>query len=158
MNETSWGEALIAGAAGAVALTAVHQAARSFTADAPRMDVVGRRAIAAGLDRAGAEPPDERTLQRWALAGDLVSNSIYYSVVACGKPSNVWRRGLFLGLAAGVGALLLPQRMGLGAPPRSDSRANQLMTVAWYTIGGLAAAAAAARRPELYAATSSGGY
>jgi hypothetical protein len=145
MANTSWSQALTAGAAGAAVLTAVHQAAQAFTPDAPRMDVVGRRAIAAGLESAGVTPPDEPTLQRWALGGDLVANSIYYSVIACGKPSGVWRRGLLLGVAAGVGALLLPQRMGLGAPPRSDSVANQIMTVAWYTIGGLVTAAAASR-------------
>jgi hypothetical protein len=145
MSETSWSQALMAGATGAVALNVVHQAAQSFTSDAPRMDVVARRAIAGGMEASGLEPPDEPTLQRWALGGDLVANSIYYSVIACGRPSGVWRRGLALGVAAGVGALMLPQRMGLGAPPRSHSFANQFMTVAWYTIGGLATAAVASR-------------
>ncbi len=145
MRETNWGQALMAGAAGAVALNVVHQAAQAFTADAPRMDVVARRAIAGGMEASGLEVPDEPTLQRWALGGDLVANSIYYSVIACGKPSGVWRRALTLGVAAGLGALTLPQRMGLGAPPRSHSLANQFMTIAWYTVGGLATAAVATR-------------
>jgi hypothetical protein len=29
--------------------------------------------------------------------------------------------------------------MGLGRPPHADAWANRLMTVAWYTLGGLAA-------------------
>lgn len=135
----------MAGAAGAVALNVVHQAAQTVTSDAPRMDVVGRRAIAAGMEACGLNTPDEPTLQRWALGGDLVANAIYYSVIACGKPSGVWRRGLVLGIVAGIGALILPRRLGLGAPPRSHSVANQCMTVAWYTAGGLTAAAAASR-------------
>lgn len=109
------------------------------------MDVVGRRGIAAGLDAAGRRVPDEPALQGMALAGDLVANSAYYSLVACGSHPAVWRRGLGLGLAAGAGALVLPQRLGLGAPPRSHSLANQVMTIAWYTIGGLVAAATASR-------------
>ena len=67
--------ALAGGAAGAAALTAVHEAARRALRDAPRMDVLGERAIAAGLRAAGAEPPPEPRLHSAALVGDLVSNS-----------------------------------------------------------------------------------
>ena len=35
----------------------------------------------------------------------------------------------------------MPQRLGLGAPPHSELLSNQVMTVAWYTLGGIAAAA-----------------
>jgi hypothetical protein len=137
-------QAATAGIAGAVALTAIHQAAQFFTANAPRMDVLGRRAITATLDRGGWQAPAEPALQRWALAGDLAANSLYYSLVAAGRRSGAWGRGAALGIAAGAGALMLPQRMGLGAPPRSHSVANQIMTIAWYTLGGLVAAAVAA--------------
>lgn len=138
----SWGEALAAGVVGAVTLTAVHQMAQRISGDAPRMDVLGERAIAKSLMAAGAAVPDPPRLHRWALAGDLAANSAYYALVACGRNANVWRRGLALGLAAGAGALLLPQRIGLGEPPRADRVANQVMTIAWYLVGGLAAAAA----------------
>lgn len=145
---------MAAGAVGAVALTTAHQFARIFTERAPRMDVVGGRAIERGVEAAGGEPPHGESLLRWALAGDLLANSAYYSLVAYGRDPHVWRRGAALGLAAGAGALVLPRRMGLGDPPRSTSPANQLMTVAWYLIGGLAAAAASrsgmlARQPAV---------
>jgi hypothetical protein len=137
-----WGSALAAGVVGAAALTAVHQLARRVSEDAPRMDVLGERAIARTLEATGSEVPPEPTLHRWALAGDLVANSIYYSLVACGRQSAIWQRAVALGLAAGAGALVLPRPLGLGEPPRSDRVANQIMTVAWYLIGGLATAAA----------------
>ena len=108
------------------------------------MDVVAERGIARGLEVTGRTALDEPALYRWALAGDLLANSAYYSLVACGSRPHVWRRGIALGLAAGAGALILPRRMGLGDPPRSDQFDNQVMTVAWYVIGGLAAAAVAA--------------
>ena len=137
-----WSTALIAGACGAVALTAVHQLARRITDDAPRMDAVGERAIARTVQAAGGTPPTEPALYRWALAGDLVANSAYYSLVACGRDAHMWRRAVAMGLAAGAGALVLPRRIGLGDPPRSHHLPNQIMTVAWYVIGGLAAACA----------------
>ncbi len=146
---SNWGRAYAAGMAGATALTAVHQVARRVFEDAPRMDVVGERGIARAVEAAGGSGPASTekgpSLHRLALAGDLFANSAYYSLVACGSRAHVWRRGVVLGLAAGAGALALPRHMGLGDPPRSDRVANQIMTVAWYLVGGLAAAAFAAR-------------
>ena len=135
-----WGSALIAGICGAVALTAVHQLARRVTDDAPRMDVLGERAIARTVRAAGGTLPMQPTLHRWALAGDLVANSAYYSLVACGRDTHMWTRAIAMGLAAGAGALVLPRRIGLGDAPKRDHLPNQIMTVAWYLVGGLAAA------------------
>lgn len=137
-----WGEAWMAGMVGAVALTAVHQFAQRMTADAPRMDVLGERAIAKAVLARGGTLPLQPTLHRWALAGDLAANSAYYSLVACGRESGSWARAVALGLAAGAGALVMPKRLGLGEPPRSERIANQVMTVAWYLVGAIAAAGA----------------
>ena len=145
MHEQSGGlnNAALSGLAGALALTTVHQIARAVSDDAPRMDIVGVRAIAIGLRASGANPGSADTLYPVALAGDIACNSAYYALVAAGRRPNVWMRGVLLGLGAGVGALVLPRRLGLGDPPRSHRVANQIMTVAWYLIGGLAAAATA---------------
>ena len=94
------------------------------------------------LPRTG-QPSDERRLHRLALLGDLVSNSLYYAAIAAPTARATWLRAAALGSAAGIGALLLPQPMGLGAPPHSERRANQVMTIAWYTAGAVAAAAVA---------------
>lgn len=144
---TRLNDSLLSGAAGALALTAVHQAARAVTDSAPRMDVVGMRALARGAEAAGTEAPKSHAgLYRATLAGDLIANSAYYSL------ATTYTRGVALGLLAGVGALVLPKRMGLGTPPGSELLSNQLMTVAWYLTGGLAAACTAqylaARRGE----------
>jgi hypothetical protein len=128
---------LIAGAAGAGALTLVHQMARTVTPYAPRMDVLGKRA----LRRVGIGASDEPLLERQALAGDLVANSAYYALVGAGS-GNTWVKGLTLGLAAGLAAVFLPSRIGLGDPPSAERRDTQLMTIAWYAVGGLVAAAA----------------
>jgi len=131
-------DALISGVAGAVALTAVHQAARAVTENAPRMDVVGMRALARGATAAGQEAPRTHAgFYGATLAGDLIANSVYYSL------ATTYTRGTVLGLIAGIGALVLPERMGLGVPPKSELLSNRVMTVAWYLVGGLAAAATA---------------
>ena len=136
-NGLSTQDALLSGMAGAAALTAVHQAAQMVSDNAPRMDVVGMRAIARGKNAAaaGADSSTQHpSLYNMALAGDLLFNSAYYSL------ATTWARGAALGLIAGIGALLLPKRMGLGDPPGSEHVSNQVMTVAWYVVGGLAAA------------------
>ena len=133
---TRLNDSLVSGMAGAVALTAVHQAARAVSDTAPRMDVVGMRALTRGAETTGTESPEtHKGLYRAALAGDLICNSAYYSL------ATNYRRGAALGLLAGIGALVLPQRLGLGAAPNSELLSNQVMTVAWYLVGGLAAAA-----------------
>jgi predicted nicotinamide N-methyase len=122
-------DAMLSGMAGAAALTAVHQAARMMTDTAPRMDVVGMRMLARDKETVGTP-----ALNNLALAGDLVFNSAYYSM------ATTWMRGAALGIVAGVGALVLPRKLGLGDPPKSELLSNQVMTVAWYVLGGLAAA------------------
>ncbi len=129
-------DSLVSGLAGAVALTAVHQAARTISPDAPRMDVVGMRALArGGLVDDSSPASAHKGIYRAALAGDLICNTAYYSLATS------YTRGAAMGLLAGLGALLLPQRLGLGAPPKSDLLSNQIMTVAWYVVGGITAAA-----------------
>lgn len=139
--DTSTVDRLIAGLTGAVALTVVHQVGQRVFADAPRMDILGMRAMASLREGVGLAVPDRDTLYRQTLAGDLASNALYYSAVGLGGRDGRWLRGAGLGVVAGVGALLLPRPMGLGDPPHVDSPRNQVLTVAWYTLGGLAAAA-----------------
>jgi hypothetical protein len=136
-QESKIRDAAISGVAGAAAVTTIHQVARRLTENAPRMDVLGVRALTRGAHMADIAVPGPQTMQNAAMAGDLVFNSAYYAL------ATTWTRGIVLGLAAGVGALVLPQRMGLGEPPKSDRLSNKVMTVAWYLAGGLAAAATA---------------
>src|SRR5690348_14053456 len=113
---TQVGRCLASGAAGALALTTVHQAAQRRLENAPRMDVVAMR----GLDRVlPGNYHHSRRLQRLALAGDLVANSLYYAAIPAPSRAATWWRAALFGTAAGVGALLLPERIGLGTPPYS---------------------------------------
>ena len=73
------------------------------------------------------------------LAGDIVSNSAYYSLVAVGGTEKAPVTGALLGAAAGLGAVFIPGRLGLGDAPSGRTPQTKAMTIAWYTLGGLAA-------------------
>mgnify|MGYP005753116201 CR=1 FL=1 len=133
-------KAMASGLAGAVVLTVVHETLRRLVPDAPRMDVLGMRSIEKLMTKADEEPPqDKQELHNWALAGDVISNSLYYSLAGVGR--NAWWRGAVLGAAAGAGAVLLPGPLGLGEEPSNRTTKTQVMTVSYYLLGGLVAAA-----------------
>jgi hypothetical protein len=61
--------------------------------------------------------------------------------VATAAPRYSQALGTLLGAAGGVGAVLLPERLGLGRHPVRRTARTGLMTVAWYTAGGAIAGA-----------------
>ena len=130
---------LASGITGAVALTVVHETARRFIPNAPRMDILGMRAIARGFYKMDERPPEEDKLFQYSIIGDILSNSIYYSLTGTGRKA--WLRGATLGALAGVGGVLLPGPMGLGTEPSGRTPQTKAMTIAWYLLGGLTAAA-----------------
>lgn len=135
---------LAAGLAGAATVTLVHETMRRILPHAPRVDVIGTRALRRPIVAAGRQPPHWDRLHRYALAGDIAANTAYYSLTATAdSPEATLRRGLALGVIGGVGAALLPPVLGLGRQPHRQSPTTELLTIAWYTLGGLAAAAVA---------------
>ena len=133
--------ALEGGLAGAAALTIIHESLKRVFPNAPRMDLLGMNALSKGLKLINAQTPDEKSLYRWTLAGDVVSNALYYSVAGATNKAHPLVRGSLLGLAAGVGAVLLPKPMGLKSSYSNRTPQTKLMTVGLYLVGGLVAAA-----------------
>jgi len=131
----------LSGLAGAAAVTLLNEGVRRVIPHAPRMEVIGERALSKTVRAAGAQPPTGAALYGWTMAADLASNTVYYALVAAGRPQATWTRGSLLGLAAGVGAVVLPGPMGLGKQPGARAPITPTLTVAWYFLGGLAAAA-----------------
>ena len=136
---------LASGIAGGLAFTAIHEVARRRFTSAPRMDEVAMRVLRKILPGKFRDP---RRLHQLALAGDLLSNSVYYSVIAAPTRKATWARAGVLGTAAGLCALFLPERLGLGVPHNSHRRTTQFMTVGWYLAGALATAFVATRVRE----------
>jgi hypothetical protein len=133
--------ALAGGVAGAVVLTLVHESVRRLTPAAPRMDLLGMEALAKTLDSVDAEVPDEDKLFKITMAGDILSNSLYYSLSGIGNRQGAVLRGTLLGIAAGIGSVYMPKPLGLHAAASSRTPLTKLLTVGLYTIGGFVAGA-----------------
>jgi hypothetical protein len=136
------------GLAGAVTVTVLNEGVRWVLPHAPRIEVIGERALSRSLGALDVKAPQGAALYRWTLLADLISNTLYYSAVGLGARQSVWKRGGVLGLAAGVGAAALPRPLGLGRQPGARSPITPLLTAAWYLAGGLMAAAVAQRWPS----------
>ena len=131
--------ALGGGIAGAVTLTLLHETVRRHNPDAPRMDLLGMEAVAKALNGAEVKVPEKGKLFKITMAGDILSNSIYYSLAGVGNAHQAILRGIFLGLAAGIGAVYLPKPLGLAQAPSNRTLQTKLMTVTLYSAGGAVA-------------------
>ncbi|NCD69134.1 hypothetical protein [Mucilaginibacter agri] len=130
---------IIGGIAGTVALNILHQAVKKFDHDAPRVDLVGEEAMTKGLEKAGIAAPTGDKLFMITMAADLISNAAYYSMIGTGKRKQLPYIGAITGLVAGVGALTLTKPVGLNDEPVTRTVKTKILTVAWYTFGGLVA-------------------
>ena len=134
-------QSIIGGLAGALALNILHQAAKQFDHEAPRVDLVGEEALTKGMEAMGLTPPTGNELFAATLAGDIISNALYYSTIGFSKKKHLMLRGVAMGMVAGVGALTLTKPLGLSDAPVTRSDKTKLLTVAWYAFGGLVAGA-----------------
>lgn len=132
----------LGGLAGACTLTLLNESIKKLDKDAPRMDLLGMNAVARLMKGNNILTQTAGTLFPVAMAGDLVSNSLYYSMADSGDKKKTLIRGALLGLGAGVGAVALPRTLGLNDEATTRTMKTKVLTVTWYLIGGLVAAAA----------------
>ncbi|MHA4845711.1 hypothetical protein ACX0G7_16170 [Flavitalea antarctica] len=130
--------ALISGFSGAVALTLLHEALRKTVKHAPRMDRMGEEAIQKIIGSTGHKVPSKDSLFNVTMAGDVAGNAMYYSMISA-LPVNPVVAGAGLGLAAGIGAVLLPEPMGLNEKYSNATTRTQVLTIAIYLAGGIVA-------------------
>lgn len=134
-------KALESGFVGACTLTLIHEVIRRKVPEAPRMDLLGMNALSKVLRKFSAKIPDRKNLFGWTLAGDIIGNTLYYSLAGVGSKKTSIAKGTMLGLTAGLGAVMLPKKMGLNDAPSNRTTQTKVMTVAWYVIGGIVSAA-----------------
>ena len=130
--------ALLSGLAGSLALTLVHETLRKNVDLAPRMDLMGEEGLAKILFATGIPVPAEPELFNLTMGGDIVGNAGYYALVAT-TPKHPLVAGAVLGIAAGVGALTLPDKLGLNEEYSNATKKTQVLTMAIYLIGGIVA-------------------
>jgi hypothetical protein len=131
---------LLSGLAGSLALTILHETLRKNVDLAPRMDLMGEEGAAKVLSSLGLPVPSEPQLFKLTMGGDIVGNAGYYALVAT-TPKHPIIAGSVLGLAAGVGALTLPEKLGLNKEYSNAALKTQVLTVAIYLLGGIVAGA-----------------
>ncbi len=135
------GNALLGGLAGAAALTILHETIKTQNSKAPRMDLLGMMALTKLFRSVGKTPPPRNRLYAYTMVGDLLSNTLYYSLAGMGRQKSLLEKGAALGIAAGLGAIFLPKPLHLEEDYSNRTPQTQLMTMAYYVIGSLVAAA-----------------
>lgn len=131
--------ALAGGLVGAYALNWLHQTVKKSDPDAPHVDELGMEALSTGMENMGMEPPTGKKLYDWTLTGDIVANTMYYSLAGIGGAKGAPTRGTFLGLLGGLGAVYLPEQMNLNKETTNRTTRTQFETVGLYTFGGIVA-------------------
>lgn len=133
--------AAVGGLAGACALTIINQVIAKFDKSAPRLDLLGMNAVAKFVKSPKGTPDIVQKLLPMSVAGDLISNTLYYGLAGGGTKQTTLIKGALLGLGAGLGAVALPKPMGLDETPTNLTAKTQALTVFYYILGGLVAAA-----------------
>lgn len=130
----------LAGLGGAIVLNLLHESLKKKKMDTPRIDLVGEEALQKTLGYFGSKIENKDTLYKATLAGDLISNATYYSMIG-NSPDNIWGKAISLGLVAGIGAVVVPKEIGLDETPVAKNNQVKAMTVGYYLVGALATAA-----------------
>jgi hypothetical protein len=131
---------IIGGLAGAVALNLLHEGIKRVDHEAPRVDLVGEDGLNKLLTASGSKPLHGDALFAATLAGDILSNAFYYSLIGVGKKKYLLLRGITYGAAAGLGALELTRPIGLSDAPVTRNFETKVLTVSYYLAGGIVAA------------------
>jgi hypothetical protein len=129
---------LTSGLVSSVALTIAHQILKNNVSQAPRMDKLGMQALASTLNNAGLPVPAKKKLYYTTMAGDIAGNAGYYSLVGM-NPKYSILSGAALGLMAGIGAITLPNKLGLNEKYSNKTGKTQLLTLGLYVSAGLIA-------------------
>lgn len=122
---------ILAGLGGAIALNLLHEIVRNNFDNVPEVNKVGEEALNKSLETVDMKITDKDQLYAATLAGDVISNGIYYAATATSGFN------LVSGVAAGVGAVMLPEKMGLVDSPVAGSTQKKLMTVGYYLFGAV---------------------
>lgn len=123
---------LTAGFIGSVALNILHETLRKYNTNVPKINLLGEEALNKTLFRYGTPIMDKDELYRTTLKADLVGNAVYYSLIG-GKSALIWPKAILFGL----GAIKLPEPLGLDPDPVAKTDQMKVLTVGYYLFGAL---------------------
>lgn len=130
---------MVSGLVGAAAVTGLNYLGQQITPKAPRLDELGRQAVRKTSKNVATTVPDESTVHATALGGDLISNSMIYSIAGVGRSKRPELRGVLAGVAMGTAVVLLAPMLGFGRRTTGIGAKGKAMAIGQYALGGLAA-------------------
>ncbi|AZA55141.1 hypothetical protein [Chryseobacterium sp. G0201] len=122
---------ILAGLGGAIALNLLHETIRKNFDNVPEVNKMGEEALNKVLDKVDMQITNHDQLYAATLAGDVISNGIYYATTATTGFS------ITSGVVAGLGAVMLPEKMGLNDEPVAETTQKKVMTVGYYLFGAI---------------------
>lgn len=135
--------AVAGGFAGACAVTLIHQVLKRYDPDAPRMDLMAMDAITKSFIKLGKPAPKKEIVYNYSMAGDLVANTLFFSLAPNRSIKRAITRGALLGVSAGLGAVYAPKPLGLNEKHSNKKTKTQIMSLGYYLLGGLVASVVA---------------
>ncbi len=127
----------IAGLAGSLALTGVHQLFKKYLAGAPNLDQVGEEAVKTTLAKVDAPTSDEEQVFAAAMTGNILSNALLFSTLATSTDTTqIITKTLGTGLLGAAGTLGLADQL-LGNNEATDTDQKKWMTTGYYLLGAL---------------------
>ncbi|TDX86815.1 hypothetical protein B0I22_0967 [Epilithonimonas xixisoli] len=130
-NQSNMYKKILAGLGGAIALNLLHEIIRNNFDNVPEVNKVGEEALNKSLEKVDLKITDKDQFYLATLAGDVISNGVYYASTATSGFNIV------SGLAAGIGAVVLPKNMGLDDSPVAETTQKKIMTVGYYLFGAI---------------------
>jgi len=138
---TKISSALSGGLVGACILTLLHEGIKKIDHTTSSNESLGVNALSKILRGfKDASPVTQQDMFDLTPAGEILSNALYFSIAGAGSKKNIMLRSALLGLTAGLGALVLPQYLGVNEDGRTNKQ--KIMTVSRYLLGSLLTAAA----------------
>jgi hypothetical protein len=138
---TKISSALGGGLVGACILTLLHEGLKKVDHTTSSTEALGMNALSKILKGFNdATPAKGQELFDLTPAGEILSNTLYFSIAGVGSKKNIMLRSALLGLTAGLGTLVLPQYLGVDEDGRSNKQ--KILTVSRYLLGSLLTAAA----------------
>lgn len=80
-------KSLLAGLGGALVLNIIHEVGRTLGNRVPRIDLLGEEALNKGLSFIDTRIKDDKIRYQATLAGDVLGNTVYYSLIGAGARS-----------------------------------------------------------------------
>ncbi|UJF29040.1 hypothetical protein L0B70_09295 [Kaistella sp. 97-N-M2] len=127
----------IAGLAGSLALTGVHQLFKKYIVGAPNLDQVGEEAVKTSLDKIDVDLPHEDQVFAAAMGGNILSNAVLFSTLATSTTSSeMLAKTLGTGLLGAAGTIGLADQV-LDHNKATNTSQKKWMTTGYYLFGAL---------------------